>query len=125
MPLAAIIGRGCVGEATQQPGIGHWNSACARAHQAMKPIRAHGKALPEQMHVSGLIGAPKIPRELVEAVRRSVIIDWTVGTTFVLSSVLSSSVSCASTAIRPIRQESATQTVLEQAGVLSANWAVA
>jgi len=79
------------------------------AHQAMKPIRAHGKALPEQMHVSGLIGAPKIPRELVEAVRRSVTIDWTVGTTFVLSSVLSSSVSCASTAIRPIRQERATQ----------------
>ncbi len=75
-----------------------------------------------------VLGEPtltKIARELVEAVRRNVTIDWTVRDNVRAQLRVIVKRILRKYGYPPDKQERATQTVLEQAEVLSANWAVA
>jgi hypothetical protein len=65
-----------------------------------------------------------IATELVKHVRRNATIDWTVKQSARAKMRVLASASCASTVIPPYLQEAATQTVLEQAELLAAEWAM-
>jgi len=75
-----------------------------------------------------VLGEPtltKIARELVEAVRRNVTIDWTIRENVRAQLRVIVKRILRKYGYPPDKQEKATQTVLEQAEVLSAEWAVA
>ncbi|MGQ0543842.1 MAG: DUF3387 domain-containing protein, partial [Betaproteobacteria bacterium] len=75
-----------------------------------------------------VLGEPtlmKIARELVEAVRKNVTIDWTVRENVRAQLRVIVKRILRKYGYPPDKQEKATQTVLEQAEVLSADWAVA